>query len=127
MSRVFNGIRPRWRIGATTAALMVAAAGLAAGVSVAPAQQDPAPRVTIEAFQFRPRDLEARSETRVTWTNDDDVTHTVTSGTPEGPTNLFNGVLSGKGTRFEFSFAKAGTYEYFCSRHPHMRGGVTIR
>ncbi len=110
------------------AVALVVAAGVMTGLAVAWAQQDPAtPAITIEAFQFKPRTLEARIDTRVVWINDDDVTHTATSGIPERRTDLFNATLDGKGTRFGFTFARTGTFEYFCTRHPHMRGTVTIR
>jgi len=114
--------------GTAVVALVVAAAGILTGLSMAWAQQGaPAPAITIEAFQFKPRDLDTQVDVRVTWMNDDDVTHTATSGTPERRTDLFNAALNGKGARFEFTFAKTGTYEYFCARHPHMRGSITIR
>ena len=38
--------------------------------------------VTISSFQFRPRELRVAVRSEVRWTNDDDITHTVTSGTP---------------------------------------------
>ncbi len=98
------------------------------GMSVAEALQNSAsPAVTIEAFQFKPRDLEVKAETKVVWTNDDDVLHTVTSGVPERRTDLFNGSLNGKGMKFEFTFTKPGTYAYFCNRHQHMRGEITVK
>src|SRR5262245_1203453 len=39
--------------------------------------------VTIQLFQFKPVPLEVKAGTPVTWTNQDDILHTVTSGSPE--------------------------------------------
>ena len=64
--------RPNRPAGTLTAIL----AGL--GIAVATSSQ-----VGVQIFQFRPGQLEVKAGTRVTWTNQDDITHTVTSGTPE--------------------------------------------
>ena len=83
--------------------------------------------VTIKTFQFKPTPIEVKAGTRVTWANADDITHTVTSGTPESRDGQFNTGLPGKGTTFSFTFSKAGTYTYFCDRHQSMRGEVRVK
>jgi plastocyanin len=85
------------------------------------------PEVTIQTFRFRPSPLEITAGTRVTWTNTDDITHTVTSGTPERRDAQFDAPLRDKGASFGFTFATAGTYRYFCDRHPSMRGEIRVR
>ena len=82
--------------------------------------------VTIKTFQFKPSPIEVKAGARVTWTNTDDITHTVTSGTPESRDGQFNSPLSGKGATFSFTFPKAGTYSYFCDRHQSMRGEIRV-
>ena len=82
--------------------------------------------VTIQTFGFRPRALEVRAGTRVTWLNQDDIEHTVTSGSPESRDDRFASVLSAKGTKYSVTFTKAGSYTYFCDRHPFMRGEVHV-
>jgi plastocyanin len=84
------------------------------------------PAVTTRVFQFQPGQLDVKSGTQVTWTNQDDIEHTVTSGTPESPDGRFNSRLSGKGTTFSFTFAQPVTYSYLCNRHPSMRGHVRV-
>jgi plastocyanin len=51
----------------------------------------------------------------------------VTSGTPDQRTNVFSQSLAGKGTHFEFTFTKAGTFAYYCMRHNSMRGQVVVK
>ena len=82
---------------------------------------------TVRVFQFQPGALEVRAGTRVTWTNQDDITHTVTSGLPGSPDGRFDVQLAGKGTSGNASFAEPGVYPYFCARHPSMRGEVVVR
>jgi plastocyanin len=82
--------------------------------------------VTVQGFQFRPTPLEVKSGTHVTWTNGDDITHTVTSGTPESREGRFASPLPGKGTTFGFTFTEPGTYPYHCERHQTMRGEIRV-
>jgi plastocyanin len=68
-----------------------------------------------------------RAGSRVTWRNEDDITHTVTSGAPGNPDGRFDLQLAGKGTQGSADFPDSGAYAYFCTRHPSMRGEVTVR
>src|SRR5437879_5792826 len=52
--------------------------------------------------------------------------HTVTSGTIENQTTLFDSSLVKKGGDYSFTFADAGTYDYFCMVHPWMAGQVIV-
>lgn len=83
--------------------------------------------VTIQTFQFRPSPIEVRAGTQVTWVNQDDIRHTVTSGIPENRDGRFNASLAGKGAQFSFTFSQPGTYSYFCDRHQHMRGQIQVK
>jgi plastocyanin len=81
----------------------------------------------IRVFQFQPGALEVRAGTRVTWTNQDDITHTVTSGTPGSPDGRFEVRLDGKDSSGATTFTDPGVYPYFCARHQSMRGEVVVR
>jgi plastocyanin len=83
--------------------------------------------VTIQTFQFRPTPVEVRTGTPVTWTNQDDILHTVTSGTPESRDHRFEAPLDGKGASSTMTFTEAGIYPYFCDRHQSMRGEIRVR
>jgi plastocyanin len=84
-------------------------------------------KITIQTFQFKPAKLEVKSGTQVTWINEDDIRHTVTSGDPEKRDGRFDAPLAGKGKSFSFTFSQPGTYSYFCERHDHMRGEIQVR
>ena len=81
----------------------------------------------IRVFQFQPGALEIRAGTRVTWTNQDDIMHTVTSGAPGNPDGWFDVRLGGKGVSGSAVFADPGVYPYFCARHTSMRGEIVVR
>jgi plastocyanin len=83
--------------------------------------------VEVRVFQFRPGKLEVKGGSAVTWVNEDEIRHTVTSGVPEARDGKFDGVLAGKGTRATVTFTEPGVYPYFCSRHQAMRGEVRVR
>jgi plastocyanin len=80
------------------------------------------PRLAIENFNFTPADITVAPGTTVTWTNNDDVEHTVTSST-----NAFGSSAIETGNSFSFTFTQPGTYTYFCSIHPFMTGRVTVQ
>ena len=100
---------------------LVAAAALQPGDTVPPAA-----RVTIQTFQFAPDTLRVAAGTKVIWTNQDDIEHTVTVGTPPKRGAAFDAVLKTKGSTIERTFARPGTFTYFCDRHQFMRGTITI-
>ena len=86
-----------------------------------PARSGNGAGVVIQTFQFKPTPLEVKAGTPVTWTNNDDIQHTVTSGTPEGRDERFDAPLMGKG-----AFKQPGTYTYFCARHQAMHGEIRV-
>ena len=89
----------------------------------APAGSQP---VTIKLFQFEPTVLEVAVDTRVVWTNTDDIEHTIASGTGEQSDGRFSGVVAGKGQSFGFVFTEPGVYSYYCDRHRFMHGEVRV-
>jgi plastocyanin len=83
--------------------------------------------VEVRVFLFRPGKLEVKAGSAVTWVNDDEIRHTVTSGVPETPDGKFDEALAGKGARATVKFDRPGVYRYYCSRHQAMRGEVRVR
>ena len=107
-----------WRTPATIVASALALALLT--VSHAPAA--PQAQVSIGEFKFSPPTLSVPVGTTVMWTNRDEVPHTITAATGA----FASGGLS-QGETFAQLFARPGTYEYFCSLHPHMRATVVVK
>ena len=77
--------------------------------------------VKIENFTFNPQQITVKAGDTVTWVNHDDIPHTVTS-----KTLLFRSKAMDTDDKFSFTFAKPGSYPYFCSLHPHMTGTIVV-
>ena len=77
---------------------------------------------------FGPNPINVAPGTEVEWKNTDTVSHTVTSGkvSDDNAGSLFDSGLIKKGAEFKFTFADAGTYDYFCTVHPWMVGQVVV-
>jgi plastocyanin len=78
--------------------------------------------IKIDNFTFSPAKLTVAKGTEVSWTNRDDIPHTI--------------VLTAIGVRskpldtdgsFTYKFDKAGTYSYVCGLHPQMHGQVVVK
>ena len=109
------------------AAPVVLAAWLLAGNSrtfAARAEQTQASstEVKIDNFSFGPTTLTVAVGTTVTWTNRDDIPHTVVSDD-----KVFKSKVLDTDEKFSFTFTKPGTYPYFCSVHPKMTGKVVVQ
>ncbi len=84
--------------------------------------------VTVQGFKFLPPTLEVPVGTTVTWTNKDTAPHTVTAGTPSAKLTTFDGALEPSGGTFTFKFTTAGTFAYFCAKHPtSMLGTIVVK
>ena len=114
------------------AAFALAVTFLASGVaseSPSGAQESPAKEaqaaseVKIDNFSFAPQNLTVPAGSTVTWTNRDDIPHTVVS--TEDP-KAFKSKALDTDEKFSFTFSKPGTYPYFCSIHPKMTGKVIV-
>ena len=106
------------------AALAVAAFAVAAtlpAASARAAETEVKIEVKIDNFAFAPQRIVVQAGTTVTWTNADDAPHTVVS-----TTKLFKSSALDTADKFSFRLATPGTYEYFCSLHPHMTGTVVV-
>ncbi|MBI2204176.1 MAG: cupredoxin domain-containing protein [Candidatus Rokubacteria bacterium] len=85
-----------------------------------------APTVAIQLFQFAPSPVAVEAGARVTWTNRDDIEHTVTAGEPDRRTGRFDLRLPGPGASESVTFTERGVYPYFCDRHRSMRGEIRV-
>jgi plastocyanin len=79
-------------------------------------------QVTIDNFTFSPAALTVAKGTQVTWTNHDDIPHSiVVTGI-----GAHSKALDTDGS-FSYQFDKAGTFSYVCGLHPHMHGQIVVR
>ena len=77
--------------------------------------------VMIHNFAFNPQRLTVKAGTTVVWENADDIPHTVVSST-----KAFRSEALDTGDKFSFTFTSPGSYDYFCSLHPHMTGTIVL-
>lgn len=104
----------------TAALLGVLTVGvLSAALCTARAQS--AVAVSIDNFTFNPEHVTVKAGSTVTWTNRDDIPHTVVA-----TGHAFRSKALDTDDSYSFTFTTPGTYEYFCSLHPHMVGTVVV-
>ncbi|HEU4358589.1 MAG TPA: cupredoxin family copper-binding protein [Xanthobacteraceae bacterium] len=99
----------------------LALAALAAGALASQGAPAADAGVQIDQFAFLPQRITVKPGTTVTWTNDDDDSHTVASSA-----KLFKSGPLDTGDKFSFTFTTPGTYAYFCSVHPQMTGTIVV-
>jgi plastocyanin len=112
-------------VGLTAVALMGLSGIVAERKSfAASAQEKPAStaEVKIDNFVFGPAAITVPVGTTVTWTNRDDIPHTVVS-----TEKVFKSKVLDTDEKFSFTFTKPGEYPYFCSIHPKMTGKVVVQ
>jgi plastocyanin len=95
------------------------AAALALGLSRAALAADL--EVKIDNFTFGPQQLTVKVGDTVTWTNEDDIPHTVVS------IGHYRSQALDTGDKFTFTFKTPGTFQYFCGLHPQMQGTVVVQ
>ena len=80
-----------------------------------------AKQVVVDNFSFAPAMAAVPVGSTVTWTNRDDVPHTVVS-----TNRTFKSPVLDTDEQFSHTFDAPGTYKYFCSLHPKMTGQVVV-
>jgi len=105
------------------AVLALAAIGCSSSGSAAGANATPVATTSVDlpkSYKFAPAAITVTAGSTVTWTNDDNFTHSVRieGGTP---------MVMKPGEKATFTFDKAGTFKYDCSFHPQdMKGEVVV-
>jgi plastocyanin len=103
-------------VGALAGLLGLAAIGAAAAAGPS------ATAISIDNFTFSPPTMTVAAGTTITWTNNDDIPHTV-----RAVDGSFHSKAMDSDDRYSFTFAKPGVYSYFCSIHPKMVGKVIVK
>ncbi len=96
-------------------AVVLAAAGAVGAVGTLPAgaPSSGSGKVTVGDNYFKPGDLEVTAGTKVTWTNQGKILHSVT---PDKGKKFGTKELS-RGKSYSYTFKKPGTYAYYCTFH----------
>jgi plastocyanin len=93
----------------------------ASGAVPTPPTDQPANQPFVDNYTFVPGTITVRPGTRVTWTNRDQVKHTISA------TNAaFSGLLA-QGASLSLTVNTPGTLTYFCAIHPQMRGTIVVQ
>lgn len=79
-------------------------------------------QATIKNYAFQPNPIIIKPNMIITWTNDDQVPHTVTSDS-----GLFNSGVIKPGETYTHKFSKSGIFPYHCDIHPWMHGKVEVQ
>jgi len=66
------------------------------------------------------------SGSQVTWVNEDSAFHSVTSGSYDEPSELFDSGHLDPFESYTLDFDEIGTHDYFCTLHPWMKGQVIV-
>ena len=115
------------RAAAVVAAVALALLLLGGCSSSSGANASPVATTTVDlpkSYRFAPAAIAVRAGSTVTWTNDDNFSHSVAfldGGLPGEP------LVMEPGQSVTFTFDHAGTFHYQCHFHPqNMQGSVTV-
>jgi amicyanin len=78
--------------------------------------------VTIDNFTFTSKEMTVAVGTTVKWVNHDDIPHNVIN-----KDKVFRSKALDTDDSYSFTFASAGTYDYFCGLHPQMQGKIIVK
>lgn len=92
------------------------------GKAAAPAPSGAKTAATIRGLAFNPGRIQISAGGTVTWKNEDEVAHTVTS-----PDGSLSSPLIEPGASWSHTFSTPGTFAYFCTPHPFMKGSVEVK
>lgn len=81
----------------------------------------PIQHARIAGFAYAPARIEITAGTTVEWRNDDQMAHTVTASDAS-----FASPLLQPGDVWRHTFATPGSYDFYCSPHPFMKGVVVV-
>jgi plastocyanin len=112
--------RPAVRSGAASAVLALLALPLLPVGQASAASYS----VAMKGYAFSPASLSVPVGSTVTWTNQDTAPHDVK--TTSGPVSIHSPMLD-KGESWSFTFGTAGSYGYYCTVHPDMTAGITVK
>ena len=90
------------------------------GAFYAPAVADTV-AVHITNFTFNPGQITIKAGTTVTWTNDDDIPHSIIE-----KVHRFHSPPLDTGDTYSMTFKDPGEVDYFCGFHAMMQGKIIV-
>ena len=75
---------------------------------------------------YIPSEIFIEKGKQVTWVNEDSAFHSVTSGSYDYPTTLFDSGHLDPFESYSITFDESGIFDYFCTLHPWMKGQVVV-
>ncbi len=102
-------------------ALGACVGGVIAAVGMRASNADDGTQVVVGNFAFVPPLLRIKAGTTVTWVNRDDMPHSIVCP----PLQVHSHPMDSDES-FNYTFAKAGVYNYVCGLHPFMHGQVVV-
>jgi len=97
-----------------------------AATAVSAPVEGPNVEVSEDIFDFKFRSVNVVLGTILRWVNQAPFPHTVTSGTLEEPTDIWDSGQLASGEDFAYTFGEVGTHEFYCAIHPYMKATVTV-
>lgn len=79
-------------------------------------------QASIENFAFKPSEIKIKVGSNITWTNYDNVPHTITSDSGDE----LNSQLLSTNQVYSHTFNQKGIFTYHCTPHPYMKGTVVV-
>lgn len=106
-------IRRRTFLGGVATSILAVLAGCTGGNTTGGATVEETSSVSMTGSQFDPRNIHVDTGTTVTWSNDDETEHTVTSASDNWSMNT---TVPG-GEQTTHTFDESGVYDVYCSFH----------
>ncbi len=125
MQTLMSHLRPivaRLSPGRAVVAAMLAGPVVGAFVAYGALAAQAPNEVVIDNFTFGPQELSVAVGTTVKWVNHDDIPHNVVN-----KDKTFRSKALDTDDSYSFTFASAGTFDYFCGLHPHMQGKIIVK
>ena len=107
---------------AALAIMLIMMAGRNKASGTALPEDKPSTEIKIDNFSFSPNPVTVPAGTTLRWTNRDDIPHNVVADDKS-----FKSKVMDTDETFSYTFAKPGTYTYFCSIHPKMTGKIVVQ
>jgi plastocyanin len=115
--------RTYWTLSIAALALtMIMVAGRSKASGATPTEDKQSTQIKIDNFVFSPNPVTVPAGTTIRWTNHDDIPHNIVADDKS-----FKSKVLDTDDAFSYTFAKPGTYTYFCSIHPKMTGKVVVQ